>query len=547
MTTRLSAGLAATTLLLIALAFAFGTPGVSAAGEQPPGPDRYTIVSQSYTAYQWWLTSWSTNKVACTVSIDHEGLPTANEIYNACGETLYKSWAATRPCTAAQSDPEACGGYYLQFYRSALAKRDVGVKLPAPMVWVTLDGCAPHNSTFRCDNLPSLVLTSEEPLEGEQITSLAGRVDGKDFTCDPLCQVDLGPTGADGILVEFWAYSSYGDSSELFTAWVRVSTSDDPADDHWYVDVLSDQWRGPVLAGCSQTWQTFPTLGGVADWLSTPQRSEELATSIPYEYLAAKLIEYGIVDASACENGGLMGEGLVNVCGMEIARMAVDEWQNRFDELIFATSLETGIPAQLLKNIFSRESQFWPGVMTGHPEAGLGQMTENGADTTLLWNPSFYEQFCPLVLDQKVCDTKVYPDMETKWDYLELSEAERALLRTSLVASVNAFCPDCPLGVDLDRADFSVSVFAETLLSGCAQTNKVVELNYPNADPAPTYEDMWRFTLVNYNAGPGCLGLALDATSAKGEDLTWENVSTHLTPACAGARDYVNDIAVTVP
>lgn len=542
MSTRLWAGLAATTLLLVALAFAFGTSGVSAAGEQPAGPDRYAIVSENYISYAWWLTSWSTNKIVCTIDVDHEGVPTAGEIYDACGETLYESWAKTTPCSASVSDPGTCGGYYLQFYKSEPAQRDVGVKLPMPVVWVTLDGCAPHNSTFRCEGMPTLILTGEEPLAGEQITGLAGRVDGTYFTCSATCQVDLGPTGADGVLIEFWANSSYGDTSELFTARVRVAASDDPADDHWYVDVLSDQWRGLPLAGCSQVWDTFPTLGGVSGWLSTPQRPEDLATSVPYEYLAAKLIEHGIVDASSCENGGLVGEGLVNACGMEAARAAVDEWQNRFDNLIFATAQETGIPAQLLKNIFSRESQFWPGVMTGHPEAGLGQMTENGADVTLLWNPSFYEQFCPLVLDQSVCDSKVYPDLETNWDYLELSEEERSLLRTSLVSSVNAFCPDCPLGVDLDRADYSVSVFAETLLSSCAQTGKVVELNYGYADPPPTYEDMWRFTLVDYNAGAGCLGLAINETNEQNQDLTWENVSFHLTPACEGARDYVNDI-----
>jgi hypothetical protein len=50
-------------------------------------------------------------------------------------------------------------------------------------------------------------------------------------------------------------------------------------------------------------------------------------------------------------------------------------------------SANTGIPARLLKNVFSRESQIWPGIYRTYRETGLGQMTENGADTVLLWNP----------------------------------------------------------------------------------------------------------------------------------------------------------------
>ena len=528
---------AAALLLFLALVFSFGARGVFAAGDQPPGPDRFVVVTQNYTSYEWWLTGWQDNQVACSVTIDHDGMPDGGEIYAACGEFTYDEWAATEPCS--QTDvPGACSGYYLQFVKSGPAQRKVGVLLPPPVVWVTLDGCVPYNSTFRCNVLPTLVLTGEEPLEGEHITGLVGKVNDEDFACDPICQVDLAPTGQDGIDLEFWAYSSYGDSSELFTARVRVAASDDSANHGWYVDVLSTQWRGAPLAGCSQVWEAFPPVGGPPEWLSTPLRPEELSTDILYTYLAANLIKQGVADASSCDDGGLLDNGLASQCGVESARGAVRDWQNRFDSLIFSAAQETSIPAQLLKNIFSRESQFWPGVIIGHPEAGLGQMTENGADTTLLWNRPFFEQFCPTILNETVC-RKGYPHLQPE---------QQTMLQGALVRSIDAFCPDCALGIDLSRAENSVAVFVEAMLANCEQAGMIVYNTYEDTPGgAAAYEDLWRFTLVNYNAGPGCLTLAIRENRRLNEPLDWEHLSSHLTPACMGALDYVADVSQASP
>jgi hypothetical protein len=307
---------------------------------------------------------------------------------------------------------------------------------------------------------------------------------------------------------------------------------------------LSNQWRGNALAGCSQIWDKFPTVGGSANWLTTPQRPEDLVTNVAYEYLAAALIRHNVVNASTCDAGGLLANGLANSCGLDTARPAVNYWQNRFNALIFSAAKQTGIPAQLLKKIFARESQFWPGTNVGHPEAGLGQMTDGGADAILTWNPSFYEQFCPSVLDQSVCKIKIYPNPEVEWQGIALDETERSILRGALVNSVNAICPDCSIGIDIGKAENSVGVFAQTLLASCKQTGEVININYGIAPgDAASYEDLWRFTLVDYNAGPGCLGLAVDKTSSSGEPLDWEHLSAHLTPACQGAIEYVNDIS----
>jgi hypothetical protein len=410
--------------------------------------------------------------------------------------------------------------------------------LPPPVVWVTLHGCIPYASTHRCDAAPTLVLTGEEPLSSYYILRLEGTVDGKPFTCTPTCQVDLGPTDEDGLLIRFWAYSSYGDSSQAFETSVRMRGTDDPQDPYWYVDVLTSQWRGAPQAPCMDTWQKFPPVGGLDGWLASPDTPLELASTLSYEYLAGNLISHGVVDASACENGGLLENGYATACGTEAARPAMNEWQNRFDNLIFSAAQESGVPAQLLKNIFSRESQFWPGVTLGQPEAGLGQLTEEGADVTLLWNQPFFEQFCPSVLEDATC----------RLGYPHITDEQRDTLRQALVSSVDAFCPDCPLGLDLGEAEASVSIFAETLLANCAQTSKVLELNYENPGESDvSYEDLWRFTLVNYNAGAGCLGLAVNEAYVYNEPLDWEHVSSHLTPACQGAFDYVNDISRNSP
>jgi len=535
---RLRLGLTALMLVLViglALASPRATGGVLADDGLPPGPDRFTVLNVEYTSYEWWLVQWTDNRVACQVHIDHEGLPTGNEVYLACGEILYDKWVATRPCSQSETASPSCQGYYLHFIHSATAQRDVGVALPPPVVWMSLEGCAWFSFTHRCGASAQVLLVAEEPLAGETITSLAGRIDGEAFTCAATCRIELVPTDEDGLELEFWAFSSYGDSSQVFTAQVRVAPADDPGPvPVWYVDVLSTQWRGAPLASCAQMWAALPPVGIPPVWLTTPAGAVELASNIPYEYLAANLIENGIADASQCQDGGLTPLGMATPCGLAAARPAVDEWQDRFDAIIYETSLQTGIPAQLLKNLFSRESQFWPGVLTDRPEAGLGQLTENGADTTLLWNPSFFEQFCPLVLDDRAC-RQGYPHMPLD---------EQELLRHALVRRVDAFCADCPLGLDLQRADASVHIFAETLLANCAQTGRIIYNAYGEAPgELSTYQDLWRFTLVNYNAGAGCLTLAVQETESSGEALDWEHLSANLTPVCQPAIDYVIDIS----
>jgi len=128
-----------------------------------------------------------------------------------------------------------------------------------------------------------------------------------------------------------------------------------------------------------------------------------IATEAPYYYLAGRLISGGLIDVSECASGGLLPNGYADVCGLEKANPLLTEWQNQFDNSIIEVAKKQ-IPAQLLKNLFAQESQFWPGVFRVPLEFGLGQITDNGADSVLLWNESFYNQFCPLVFAQETCD-----------------------------------------------------------------------------------------------------------------------------------------------
>jgi hypothetical protein len=129
--------------------------------------------------------------------------------------------------------------------------------------------------------------------------------------------------------------------------------------------------------------------------------------------------------------------------------------------------------------------------------------------------------------------------------YANLDEEHQVALRRALVGSVNASCEDCPLGLDLTQADFSIGVFAHTLIANCEQAGQVV-YNYTGVAPsdAASYEDLWKFTLVNYNAGGGCLAEGISgANGANGLPLTWETVSANLIGVCSSAVDYVNDIS----
>jgi len=487
------------------------------------------------------MATYKHNKIVCTIVVDYEGIPKLKDVYIDCGDKLTEEWISQPPCLNVQR-PNQCQGYYIFLAKVEEKEKEVAVELPAPTVWIDVTDCSPVASlaTNVCEYIPKLVLRAEEPLPEHRILSIEGRLDGQPFSCpSETCLLELKPTPPKGVPLEFWAYSSFGDSSPKFTARVRVTDADfgNPDAPTWFVDVRSHQWIGVPTASCADVWQIFPPVGGPPQWLSTPSHPSGLASNISYNYLAANLIRRGVVDVSACPDGGLLPDRRSpSACGLNAAQQAVTDWQNRFDELIWQVAQKTGVPAQLLKNLFARESQFWPAQVSPAGDTGLGQLTPDGADTTLLWNPSFYQAFCPLILSAETCATP----------YIHLEPETQELLRHALVRSVDASCADCPLGIDIDRANYSVTVFAHTLMANCHQAAQVI-WNYSGKKMPEeiniSYEDMWKFTLINYNAGTGCLADAFQQAFRKGERLTWENVSRYLAPACRGAIPYVNDLS----
>ena len=508
-------------------------------------PERFTTVSVNYTVYEWWLMTWKTSQVVCQVYTEHESWPTQQEVKYYCNASVAAQWAATKPCVFNDdiNSPEECGGLYLHLQNITPSVKEVKVDLPSPEVFVSVVGCNSPPGEDKCTALPYLRLEGVEPLPNEQIIQLAGTLNGAPFTCPgSVCDVPLGPTGMAGTKLTFWGDSSFGDSTAQYEAQVRIIPWGDfgnpeqtsPDKPTYYVDVLSSQWKGSQASTCAQIWQAFEPVSGPPLWLNTPDLESDLVSSNDYFLLAGTLIRQGMVDASACPYGGLEVNGAATVCGVEVARSIMQTWQNQFDAEIIRVAKERGVPAQMMKNIFSRESQFWPGIYTQVYEAGLGHLNEIGADAVLLWNPDFFTQFCPLVLSNETCQR----------GFGNLDKQQQMLLRGALVQKVNASCPECPVGVDLTQANFSISIFARGLLANCEQVQQIYKnTTGRKAGELTSYEDLWKLTLLNYNAGSGCLAAALQKTVVNKLPLIWENVVRFLDPVCQAGEIYANDVA----
>ena len=503
-------------------------------------PFRRATVMETYTEQEWWLLAWKDNNLACAVHTEQEGLPKPTEIQSNCSSAVYKLWLEQPQCAAASSggDVSGCKGYYLYYIGSRPAEREVVVELPPASVSLNLEGCTQSNYETNCPQLPSLRISGIEPLPDYAITQIHYEISGSpgsgersDVCPGAVCEIPLSLTTLVGERISFWADSSYGDSSENYEAFYRVKPT---GDGRWEVDILSSQLAESKWQSMSLEWQAFPPLGENPSWLSYLEGAADLASSEPYQYLAGQLIAARAVDVSACSDGGLISSAYASQCGLEATMGKVIEWQNRFDQTIFDIASRYDLSPQLLKNIIAQESQFWPGMYAPSPlEYGLARFTEPGADTLLRWNDGFSSGFCSQILWDEVCAN----------GYDNLAKVYQEMLQGALATRVNVYCETCEYGFDMERVDFGIEVLAQSLLANAAQVEQMFEnLTGKPAGASASYEDLWRFTLVNYNAGAGCLSAALTATQRGGASLNWQNVSEHLVGGCRDAIGYVDHI-----
>lgn len=175
---------------------------------------------------------------------------------------------------------------------------------------------------------------------------------------------------------------------------------------------------------------------------------------------------------------------------------------------------------------FGREKHLSP------DERGLGHLTPGGADTLLLWDEEVFYRLCPQVVHPETCAL----------GYPSLPEEIQALVQGAVLRQVDATCPDCIFGIDFDVADQSIEIFAKVLKANCRQVGQTI-INLRGQPPGlvSDYEDLWRFALVNYHAGVGCLTSAFN-TIPIDQPLTWENIVPALEAECPGGSKYVNDV-----
>ena len=136
-----------------------------------------------------------------------------------------------------------------------------------------------------------------------------------------------------------------------------------------------------------------------------------------------------------------------------------------------------------------------------------------------MYDTNFYNETCKLFLSKETCSVS----------YVRLSRENKAILRGAVVAQVNADCPECVTGVDLERTELGISLTAKVLVANCIQMGEIVSrvtLYIPGS--VASYEDMWRFTIANYHVGSGRMIYAINKAWDKFGILTWSEVARHI-------------------
>ena len=382
----------------------------------------------------------------------------------------------------------------------------------------------------------TLIAFSSIPRTGSVV--IRGFINTDEFICTSSpCVVYLQSSAR----LVFRAYADTGESSDEVIATVSVVQ----VEGGFLVTIDAVSQFTPFTDSCAATWHVRDETN--ATWDNFVQFPFELNTDQTLHYLAVKLILNGVVDVSACPAGGLSASlDWPTGCGLEKAKSAMIAWQNQFDEYIWLASREHGIPPKILKTLIGYESQFWPGNARFYlDEFGLAQMNQLGVDVLLRKDPTYYQRVCSSVLSD--C-TRPYSSLEP---------SQQRLIRGAIMSSMDATCPACDYGVDLDKAKQSIDLIARLLQANCQQVESIrIQAIRPDEDAdaatataavatiaaggtvGTTYEDLWRFTLLAYHSGSSCFQEAFIAMRRGGGEANWENLVNAL--ECKGGEPYVN-------
>ena len=393
---------------------------------------------------------------------------------------------------------------------------------------------------------PYVILTAFASIPRSGSVFIRGLANTQEFFCAATpCLVYLEPGTTRFV---FRAYSDEGETSEEVIASVDVSQVE-----NGYLVVIESVSQFTVFTNsCSLIWGVNSDQD--ATWDDFVQFPYQINTRKTLHYLATQLLLTGIVDASDCPAGGLsIGLDWPTACGLERATSKMIEWQNQYDDYIWLVSRDDGIPPKIMKTLLEVESQFWPGNQRFYlDEIGLGQVSQLGMDVLLRRDPILYLKFCSLVLSS--CTTP----------YVSLEPTQQAMIRGAVLSSMDATCPTCSNGLDLNKAKESVLLVGKLLEANCQQVEAILNeiiIPDPDADAATataavatvaaggstegtTYEDLWRFTLSSYHNGSSCLRDAVQTVRKAKLPVTWENVSEELT--CRGGADYVDGFMSTL-
>ena len=486
---------------------------IQADGSGPrQAPKQYLAIAK-----HWQLAEWKNGKSVCDVYVNHDGLPTYEEIVTACGGDVYSQWIATPACAPAASSGNVslCTGLFARLSGSEQHLFTDYVDIPSMTVDVKSINCLPGKW---CNTAPELAFMADEPLKGYEITKIHVLVGGFDNPCKgDLCKIGIPLTTNKGLEIEYWAESSFGDKSQHKTFIYRNIFQQSGKNDY-RVDLLGDDWAEEAASG-ALIWNIFPPIKyPLQDILEQPVSYHEISTKNNYLFLAGNLIRSGMVDASSCPENGLLLNGFANPCGAQISTGEMIDWQNRYDSLIYRAAVKHNVPSRVLKAIIAQESQFWPRSDSPY-ELGLGMMTENGLDMLLRWNQEYYQGVCKPMLSDETCQ-KGYP---------KLTSDEQYLLKSVLLKQIGT--------------ENEIDILAGTIVASEIQTNQLVK-NATSKSPAmvASYEDMWKLTIANYYSGSGCLGSTMSTVAWQKNMLVWDDVADKLPAACIRAKEYVEKV-----